>query len=126
MLFAVIALVLHGAGAIVASAAASIGFMPQPADAVSGSIHFHGQMGHHTHGDQAPGHVHNPADPDHLDLDHDGQIWSVICTSAIIPMLATCAVAFGAAGTVERVPQQRLTGVKPDGLTRPPSTPSIA
>ena len=128
MLLAVVAFVLQGVSSVVARAAASAGVMPQPAEVMNGLVHFHGLLGHglHTDGDNGAGHVHFPSGPHHDDPDDDTQIWSLSCTSAIVPMPAPHPVASEDIGAVEQPPHEHLAGVEPDGQDRPPSTPSIA
>ena len=56
-------------------AAASGGFMPQPASMLSGSVHVHDSLAGnlHVHGSaNGAGHVHGPADLDHDESDRGG------------------------------------------------------
>ena len=126
MLFAAIAFVLQAAIAVISQSVAATGFMPQPAAMAVGAVHFHGEVAHilHAH-DGIGGHVHNPADPRHQDLDDDAPVWSLTCTCAVVPQPAIWAVAFANAGKVERLPQLHLAGIEPEALSRPPSTPDI-
>jgi len=128
MLFAVVAFPLQGTTAIVARAAASMGYLPQPAEVVGGPIHFHGQLGHHSHApaENVTGHVHTPSGPHHPDVDDDAQIWTLGCTSAVISVLAGCSAVLLPADKLERPSQRHMAGFEPDGTSRPPSTPSIA
>ena len=130
MLAAAVAFVQQGAMIIVSQAAAFGGSMPGPAMALSGTVHIHDQLAGHVHmhrGHNAPGHVHNTAD-----LDYDGAdagmtpFWSLGCTSAVMPAMETRSVSFYVTSAVRAHPLDRLDGFSPDGLNRPPSTPSIA
>jgi hypothetical protein len=128
MLFAVLAFVLQGTSVLVARTAAAAGIFTQPSELVVGPIHFHGQIGHHVHvaGEHDAGHVHGASERHHSDPNDDTHIWTLGCASAVMSVIAACSVVFHAAGIIERLPPQRLAGFDPDGLSRPPSTPSIA
>ena len=128
MLLAVIAFVLQGTSAVVARAAASTGYLPQPAEVIGGPIHFHGQLGHWGHAprDNLAGHVHTPSGSHYPDVDDDAQIWMLGCTSAIISALAACSVGLVAGDKLGRPWQRHMAAFEPDGPSRPPSTPSIA
>ena len=130
MLVAMVAFVQQGAMIAASQAAASGGFMPQPATMLSGSVHFHDHLAVNVHvhgGDKGAGHVHGPADLDHDDSDEamKAPVCSVGHTCAVLPAVAH-AVLCDIVRAVECLPQERLDGVEPDGLSRPPSTPSIA
>jgi hypothetical protein len=130
MLAATAAFIQQGAMIAASQAAASGGFMPQPATMLSGSVHFHDDLAGNLHvhgGDNRAGHVHGPADLDHDESDEGGNtsVCSLGHTSAVMPS-AGYAVFCDAVRAAELLPQARLDGVEPDGLSRPPSTPSIA
>jgi len=130
MLVAMAAFVQQGAMIAASQAAASGGFMPQPATMLSGSVHFHDNLAvnlHVHHGDKGAGHVHGPADLDHDDSDEaiKAPICSVGHTCAVMPAVAYAVVRV-VGRAAEDVPCDRLDGVEPDGLSRPPSTPGIA
>jgi hypothetical protein len=138
MLVAVAAFLLQTAMIIVSQAAASTGSMPHPAVIISGAIHFHdnlaGNIHTHTHADDdADGHVHTAPHADHHHDDHDDvdeptntPLWSFGCTSAVLPAPSACAIPVAVGVTAGEIAQEHLAGVEPDGLIRPPSTPSIA
>src|SRR5262245_30972067 len=130
MLVAMAAFVQQGAMIAASQAAASSGFMPQPATMLSGSIHFHDNLAVNLHvhdGDKGAGHVHGPADLDHDDSDEaiKAPVCSVGHTCAVMPAVAH-AIVCGVVRAAEYLPHDRLDGVEPDGLSRPPSTPGIA
>jgi hypothetical protein len=129
MLAGMAAFIQQGAMISASQAAASGGFMPQPAAMLSGSVHFHDQLAVnlHVHDGQGPGHVHGPADLDHDESDEaiKAPVCSIGHTSAVMPAVAY-AVVCGVSRAAEHLPQDRLDGVEPDGLSRPPSTPGIA
>jgi hypothetical protein len=130
MLVATAAFVQQGAMIAASQAAASSGFMPQPATMLTGSVHFHDELAVNLHvhgGHEGAGHVHGPADVDHDDSDEGGAapICSIGHASALIPAVVfevLCSVA----RAVDWLPHRRLQGVEPEGLSRPPSTPGIA
>lgn len=131
MLLAAIAFVHQSAVIIVSEAAASAGVMPHPAVTLSGPVHFHDDIVRQVHahrGHNAPGHVHGTGDPDHHETDESNGLpmWSLYCASAVVPILALCSVPIDVVGAVEAISNDRLVGIEPDGLNRPPSTPSIA
>jgi hypothetical protein len=130
MLVAMAAFVQQGAMIAASQAAASGGFMPQPATMLSGPVHFHDHLAVNVHvhgGHEGPGHVHGPADLDHDESDETmkAPVCSIGHTPAVMPAVAY-AVVCGVGRVAEHLPQDRLDGVEPDGLSRPPSTPSIA
>jgi hypothetical protein len=130
MLVAMAAFVQQGAMIAASQAAASGGFMPQPATMLSGPVHFHDNLAVNVHvhdGDKGAGHVHGPADLDHDDLDEaiKAPVCSIGHTCAVMPAIAY-AVVCGVGRAAEYLPEDRLDGVEPDGLSRPPSTPGIA
>jgi hypothetical protein len=130
MLAGMAAFIQQGAMITASQAAASGGFMPQPATMLSGSVHFHDDLAGNLHvhgGDNWAGHVHGPADLDHDESDEGGPapISSVGYTCAVLPAVVY-AVLYDVVNGAECLPHNRLDGVEPDGLSRPPSTPSIA
>jgi hypothetical protein len=130
MLAGMAAFIQQGAMIAASQAAASGGFMSQPATMLSGSVHFHDNLAVNVHahdGDKGAGHVHGPADLDHDDSDEaiKAPVCSVGHTCAVMPAVAY-AVVRGVGRAAEHLPCDRLDGVEPDGLSRPPSTPGIA
>jgi hypothetical protein len=124
MLLAMFAFVQQSAMIAASQALASAGSMSDPAVTLSGSVHYHNDLARHVHihrGHDSVGHVHDTADLDEANT----PLWSLGCTSAVIPVTAISAVSFAIVRAAER-PHVRLEGIRPDGLTRPPSTPSIA
>jgi hypothetical protein len=120
MLLAIFAFVQQSAMIAASQALASAGSMSDPAVTLRGSVHYHNDLARHVHvhgGHDSVGHVHDTADITPL--------WSLGCTSAVIPVTAISAVSFEIVRAAER-PHVRLEGIEPDGLNRPPSTPSIA
>jgi hypothetical protein len=130
MLVAMAAFVQQGTMIAASQAAASGGFMPQPATMLSGPVHFHDNLAVNVHvhdGHKGAGHVHGPADLDHDESDEAVQapVCSVGHTCAVLPAVAY-AVLCDVVRAAESLPHGRLDGVEPDGPSRPPSTPSIA
>jgi hypothetical protein len=128
MLLAMVAFVQQGAMIAASEALAAAGSMIDPAVTLSGSIHYHNNLARHVHvngSHNSVGHVHNTSDSDHATDEANTPFWSLGCTSAVIPVMGISAVSFEIVRADER-PHVRLEGVQPDGLNRPPSTPSIA
>src|SRR5262249_33486288 len=130
MLVAMAAFVQQGAMIAASQAAAAGGVMPQPATMLSETVHFHDNLAGnlHTHGGhKGAGHVHGPADLDHDDAADGGRPrpCSIGPTCAVLPAVAH-AVLCDVVRAAEHLPCDRLDGVEPDGLSRPPSTPGIA
>jgi hypothetical protein len=130
MLVAMLLFVQQAAMIAVSQALASVGVMGDPAVALSGPAHFHdGLAGHiHVHGGKnAAGHVHKAADPDNDDdvngADH-APIWSFGYTSAVIPLMEAWAPGFKIL-CVDQCSHESGEGFAPDGMQRPPSTPSM-
>src|SRR5262245_28316156 len=124
MLLAMVAFVQQSAMIAASQALASAGSMSDPAVTLSGSVHYHNDLARHVHvhgGHDSVGHVHGTADLDEANT----PLWSLGCTSAVIPVAAISAVSFAIERAAE-CPHVRLEGIRPDGLTRPPSTPRIA
>ena len=131
MVLAALAFTHQGAMAGVAQAAASVGVIVEPAVPVSGPVHYHGDVARHfhAHADQADvGHTH-----DHGDLDHDDG--DKHASPAICAIGVCCAVSASPVNCVLPVAHAiriapgfdaAVSGVEPDNLQRPPSTPSIA
>src|SRR5262245_15960311 len=130
MLAAAVAFVQQGAMVVVAQAAAFGGSMPEPAMTLSGKLHIHGELAGNMHihgGDNAPGHVHHAADHDDDDADPGKTIVCTLgVTSAVLPAIELYSVHFDVVSALPGLPSDRLEGREPDGLSRPPSTPSIA
>ena len=131
MLLAMAAFVQQAAMIGASQARASAGIMPAPAIPLSGAVHVHDGLAGHAHmhgGTNIAGHVHGALDHDDDD-DTDGPvhtpIWSLGCKSAIIPLMVVAAVSPEATRLAECL-QQTGQGTEPEGLNRPPSTPSIA
>jgi hypothetical protein len=129
MVLALGAFLQQGVLIAVSQMVATTGSMPEPAVMLAGPVHLHDNLAGHVHahgGNSEVGHVHHPGDLGHDDSDVAvGPFWSLATTSAVLPMWTACAVSFDVVGTVERLPDGHLDGIEPDGLTRPPSTPSM-
>jgi hypothetical protein len=129
MLLAMVVFVQQGAMIAASQALASAGSMVDPAVTLSGSVHYHNSLARHVHvhggGHNSVGHVHNAADTDPATDEPNTPFWSLgCCNSAVIPVMAISAVSFEIA-RADKCPHVRLEGIQPDGLNRPPSTPSI-
>lgn len=129
MFMAISALLLQNVMVTVSQAAALSGVMPEPAVALNGSMHYHGNLAGHVHehdGDIA-GHVHVPSAPDH---DDDSGLASssymLFGVSLAVPDLIVLASPIGIIGSVQLPPSESADGIDPGGLIRPPSTRSIA
>jgi hypothetical protein len=130
MLVAVAAFLQQGAMVAVSQAVAAAGSMPQPAVTLRGAVHLHDGLVAYVHihgGENGAGHVHGAPDSDH-DTDEAGitPFWSLGCPLAVLSAIAACALSFDLVGAIEPLPGDHLDGIEPDGLQRPPSTPSIA
>ena len=131
MLAATLAFTQQSAMIIVSQAMASTGLSPDPAVTLIGSAHFHGHLSRVVHihgGNTAVGHKHVP-DHDHDDLDKPNAaalFWSVGCTTAVVPVMGPILVSLDFSSITQSLSQRFRDGVEPEGLIRPPSTPSIA
>jgi hypothetical protein len=126
MLLAMVAFVQQSAMIAASQALASAGFMSDLAVTLSGPVHYHDSLARHVHvHGSSSGHVHKTADIDHDSDEGSPLFWSLGGVSAIIPALVISAVSFEIVRADQR-PYVRLEGIRPDGLNRPPSTPSIA
>jgi hypothetical protein len=126
MLLAMLAFTQQGAMIAASQVLASGGSMIDPAVTLSGSVHYHNSLARHVHiHSNSVGHVHNGADIDHDSDDASTPLWSLGGASAVIQVTAISVVSFEIVRADER-PYVRLEGIRPDGLNRPPSTPSIA
>jgi hypothetical protein len=127
MLLAMVAFVQQGAMIAASQALAAAGAMIDPAVTMSGPVHYHNSLALHvhTHGHESLGHVHNTTDIDHATDDNDVPFWSLGGTSAVISIMGISPVLFEIA-RADECPQVSLEGIEPEGLNRPPSTPSIA
>jgi hypothetical protein len=124
MLLAMVAFVQQSAMIAASEALASAGSMSDPAVTLSGSVHYHNDLARHVHvhgSHNSVGHVHDTADIDEANT----PLWTLGCTSAVIPVMAISVVSFEIV-RADECRHVRLEGIRPDGLTRPPSTPSIA
>ncbi|MCK1402715.1 hypothetical protein IVB45_22715 [Bradyrhizobium sp. 4] len=128
MFVAISAFLLQATLISISEAKATVGAMPAPSVTLSGSLHFHDQLAGHVHshgGDGAEGHVHDG--PDHDDDEGAPSLaWSIFGTSIASPQLITLLSPFGLLIPVELPVAPVVVGVRPDELTRPPSTFSIA
>ncbi|MET4451907.1 hypothetical protein [Bradyrhizobium sp. RT3b] len=128
MFVAMSAFVLQVILVSISQANAAVGTMLAPSVALSGSLHFHDQLAGHVHshgGDGAAGHVHDG--PDHDDDDGGPSLnWSMFGTSIASPQFMTLLSPVEVLIPVELPLAQAIVGVRPDELTRPPSTFSIA
>lgn len=128
MLLAAIAFLHQGSLKAASQAAAAAGFMPDAAETLIGAAHYHGKVTGlvHVHeGDTSAGHTHDPAEPD--DGSGVGSIISwMLGPSAVVAQPTAIPLAVVAVTAPARFPSDRLDGIEPDGLSRPPSTPSIA
>jgi hypothetical protein len=126
MLLAIFAFVQQSAMIAASQASASAGSMSDPAVTLSGSVHYHNSLARHVHMHGSPaGHVHKTTDIDHDSDETHAPFWSLGYTSAVMPVIAVSAASLELVRSDEP-PHVRLEGIRPDGLTRPPSTPSIA
>jgi hypothetical protein len=127
MLLAMIVFVQQGAMIAASQALASAGSIIDPAVTLSGSVHYHNSLARHVHvhGGSHNGHVHNALDTDQATDEANTPFWSLGSTSAVIPGMPISAVSFEIVRADERS-HVRLEGIQPNGLNRPPSTPSIA
>jgi hypothetical protein len=131
MLLAMAAFVQQGTVITMSQAAAALGFMPHPAVLLHGPAHVHDNLAGHVHahgGDHAVGHVHHGADPDddHADDIGNAPFWSLGSTTAFIFAPGPWTPPLSVGIEIECLPDNRLDGIEPDGLSRPPSIPSIA
>jgi hypothetical protein len=122
-----IVFVQQGAMIAASQALASAGSMIDPAVTLSASVHYHNSLARHVHvhGGSHNGHVHKTADIDHDSDEPSTPFWSLGSASAVMPVMAISVVSFEIVRADDR-PHVRLEGIRPDGLNRPPSTPSIA
>jgi hypothetical protein len=126
MLLAMVAFIQQSAIIAASQALASTGSMIDPAVTLSGSVHSHNSLARHVHiHGNSVGHVHKTVDIDHDSDEASTPFWSLGGASAVIPVMGISAVSFVIVRADER-PHVRLEGIRPDGLNRPPSTPSIA
>lgn len=128
MLLAAIAFLHQGAFTVASQAAAAGGFIPQPAETFIGSVHVHGKVAGHVHthgGENSAGHTH---DHDHDDMDEPAStlFWALGSLTAVVSQTEAVTVALNVVSAEQGLPSDRRDGVEPDGLSRPPSTPSIA
>lgn len=131
MVLAALAFAHQGAAACVAQAAAATGIMIEPAVAVNGPVHYHGDLARHfhAHGDHAgAGHVHDAvdADPDDTEKQASPPVCSIGVCCAVIPIPAACGLIAASPVSVVLASVDAFSGIEPDTLQRPPSTPSIA
>src|SRR2546430_17247846 len=127
MLLAILAFVQQCAMIAASQALASAGSMSDPAVTLSGPVHYHNSLARHVHvhgSHDSIGHIHNTVDIDHDD-EASTPLWSLGGASAVMPVMAISAISFEILRADEH-PYVRLEGIRPDGLNRPPSTPSIA
>lgn len=128
MFVAVSAFVLQVTLISISQANAAVGTMLAPSVSLSGSLHFHDQLAGHVHshgGDAAAGHVHDG--PDHDDDEGGPSLaWNMFGTSIASPQFMTLLSPFEVLITVHLPVVRAIVGVRPDELTRPPSTFSIA
>jgi hypothetical protein len=131
MVLAALAFTHQGAAACVAQAAAATGVMIEPAVAVNGPVHYHGDLARHfhAHGDHAhDGHVHDATDADQDDVEK--QASPVVCSlgvcCAVMPIAAACRLITVSSVGVAPASPDAFSGIEPDTLQRPPSTPGIA
>ncbi|UPJ61529.1 hypothetical protein IVB24_07460 [Bradyrhizobium sp. 192] len=128
MFVAIAAFMLQVTLISISQAKAAVGELPAPAVTLSGSLHFHDQLAGHVHshgGDGAEGHVHDGSDHD----DDEGApslAWDMFGASIASPQFTPLLSPFEVLIPVERPIARALVGVRPDELTRPPSTFSIA
>jgi hypothetical protein len=126
MLLAMAAFVQQSAMIVVSQALASAGFMRDPPVRLSGSVHYHNSLARHVHmHGNSVGHVHKTTDIDHDSDEASTPLWSLGGASAVIPVMGISTVSFEIV-RADECPYVRLEGIRPDGLNRPPSTPSIA
>jgi len=130
MLGATLAFVHQGAMTAVSQAAAATGLMPDPAVTLSGDVHYHSELARHVHahhGDQV-GHIHGPLEPDSDDASRwpGPPVCSLGIASCVLPVAAAWPLLFENGACIALRVFEPLTGIDPEPLSRPPSTPSIA
>jgi len=126
MLMTMFAFVQQSAMIAASQALASAGSISDPAVALNGPVHYHNSLARHVHiHGNFVGHVHKSMDIDHDSDEASTPLWSLGGVSAVIPIMGISALSFEIVRADER-PHVRLEGFRPDGLDRPPSTPSIA
>jgi hypothetical protein len=131
MVLAALAFTHQGAAACVAQAAAATGLMIEPAVQVNGPVHYHGDLARHfhAHGNHAQdGHVHDATDADQDEPEKHAS--PVVCSlgvcCAVIPIPAACGLVLSTPVSVALASAGAFSGIEPDTLQRPPSTPGIA
>ncbi len=127
MFLAILAFVVQGTLTSISQVKAALGAIPEPAIALSGSVHYHDQLAGHVHshgGNTSEGHVHDGAD--HDDDAGPSLTWNIFGASIASPESIVLASPFELPGLVELPSTPAIEGVRPDGLIRPPSTFSIA
>lgn len=130
MFLAISAFLLQNVVISVSQAAALSGVLPEPAVVLNGSIHYHGHLAGQVHdhdGDSAEGHVHSSSTPDHED---DGgftpSFSALFGVFMAIPEFTALANPSDFIGLVQLPQSEKVGGIDPSALIRPPSTPSIA
>lgn len=129
MLLAVVAFLQQGVLSVVSQAAAAAGFMPHPAETVIGSVHVHGKVAGHVHthgGDNTAGHTHDHPNHDDMDEPANTLFWALGSMPAVVSQIVAITIAPTATSAKQGFPSDHRDGIEPDGLSRPPSTPSIA
>ena len=131
MLVATVAFLVQGLTIAETQAAATAGFMPEPAVAFTEHVHFHGPLAAHVHdhsADAVAGHVHDPSAP--VDGDNagavDGGSRTLCCSSFAVAAETNWTTPSRVASAVDLPLSATVKGIAPPGLVRPPSIPSIA
>lgn len=129
MVVAAAAFALQTTVIVVEEAAAQHGHFPEPALALAGTAHMHGTVAGlvHDHEDAEPGHVHDRSKAgDDGCIDPAAPCCSLAHTNAVMPERIGGALPVDVRVARTLAPDRLPVGVVPDGLSRPPSTPSIA
>jgi hypothetical protein len=129
MVVAAVAFALQASVVIVEEAAAEHGHLPEAAVALGGPAHLHGGVAGfvHDHDGDEPGHVHDRAKAgDDGCIDGGTPCCSLAHTNAMMPQRIADPLPRDVRAARAPARDRWPTGIVPDGLSRPPSTPGIA